>query len=139
MAEYVVTAVPADKAGDVWPRIEKNLARAMRVFDLYSTEDVRGFVTEGQWLLWIAVTPGRLEAFGLTEIQQFPRRRVMVLHGSGGGGGLKAINAIWPHVVAAAKDAGCSRIITDARRGWLRGGSLPKEFKHVADSAMAEV
>lgn len=134
-----MTAVPTDKVEAVWPRIEKNLARALRVFDLYSTDDVRGLVDGGHWVLWIAVTTGRLEAFGLTEIAQFPRRRVMVLHGSGGDGGLQAINAIWPHVVAAAKDAGCSRIITDARRGWLRGGSLPKEFKHVADSAVAEV
>lgn len=129
--------VPAALLPYVWPQIEGKTARALRTFGLYSVEDVRRFVEEGAWTLWVATRGQQVTAFGMCEVVQFPQRRVMVIHVSGGD--LEDHNAMWPVIKTDAKALGCDAVISDPRRGWFRAGKLPADWKHVADTAMAEV
>ena len=132
-----IARVPPELLVHVWPQIETKMARALRTFDLYGTEDVRGYIESGRWELWATVRGQDVTAFGACEVWDAPRRRVMSIHVSGGS--LEDHNAMWPVLKAYAKACGASRVISDPRRGWFRAGKLPADWKHVADTAMAEV
>lgn len=130
--------VPRDAVALVWPQIEARLAKALGVFGLWNTDDACGYVESGVWDLWGVMDGASMRAFGLTEVVEFPRKRVLVVHASGGDS-VADNNAMWPVVQDYARARGCARIIADMRRGWFRAGALPEGWKHVADVAAAEV
>jgi hypothetical protein len=129
---------PASAVPHIWPQIEQKAVDALRRFDLYGVEDVRELVDSGAWELWVATVGPRVAAFCVVEVAEFPRRRVMIIHVSGGDSA-ETHNALWPLIKASAKARGCSRVISDPRRGWFRAGKMPADWQHIADTAMAEV
>jgi len=133
-----IARVPVELLPRVWPQIIGRVERALRTFDLYDATDALQYVTNGRWELWVTTRDKDVTAFGMCEVCEFPKRRVLVIHVSGGPS-LEDHNAMWPVIKASAQARKCTRVISDPRRGWFRAGKLPVDWKHVADTAMAEV
>jgi hypothetical protein len=134
----IACLVPRDDAGRVWDAVAPHLAKALDRAGDYSIDDARALVADGVWLLWIAARPGELVAAAVTEINEYPRRRVLYVHAAGGSEG-EGIAAMWPKVQVYARDAGCAEVRFQGRRGWIRSKFIPPAWRHVADVVSVEI
>jgi hypothetical protein len=133
----IACLVPHGKAGEVWDAVSGPLAKALARSGDYSIEDAKALIDDGIWLLWIAALPGCLVAAAVTEVHEYPRKRVVWVHAAGGEG--EGVAALWPKVRAYAKGKNCSALRFSGRKGWTRSKFLPPDWRNVADLIEVEV
>jgi len=134
----VPTLVPRDEAGSVWPYVAPWLAEALDRYGDYSIEDARALVDDGIWRLWFAADDAGLVGAALTEVSEYPRRRVLWVVAAGGRA-REGIEALWPLLRRYAASQGCGVVRLLGRRGWMRSGVLPEGARHDADIVSVEV
>lgn len=115
--------IPAAHAETVWPLAEPHLKRAMRFADgEFTLDEAQEAVRQGRFQLWLAwdAPQGRALGAGVTEIFDYPRKRVcfLVLWAS------DAPRAAWLDGLDAverwAKEQGCAAMRLLGRKGWAR-------------------
>jgi hypothetical protein len=115
--------IPAAHAETVWPLAEPHLKRALQFADgEFTLEEARRSVAEGRFQLWLAWdgAQGRCIGAGLTEIFDYPRKRVcfLVLWAS------EAPRPRWLDGLDAverwARGQGCKAMRLLGRKGWGR-------------------
>lgn len=97
-----------------WVRCEPYVAAALEYAeDTHTLEDVFMSVLAGHRQFW----PGERSAI-VTEVQQFPQKKVM--HFFLAGGELEELNQMQRAIEPWAREQGCKSITLAGRRGWLR-------------------
>jgi hypothetical protein len=108
---------PLDELALNWWRVEPLLRRATQITGCYEPIDVLQLAMAGQVGVWFC---GDLDAVIVTEVKQYPRRRVLEMMFCGGdkmASWLKdAIEIMDEH----AQRCGCSHIACIGRPGWER-------------------
>ena len=117
--------MPPDRVAEVWPWVLPHVEAALRHgAGEYLAIDVRGYCEAGTWQLWIATRPGELIGAALTEVVDYPRRRILFLHLAGAQEG-EALAPLWEMARRWARDLGCDAMRFVGRPGWQRTALLP--------------
>jgi hypothetical protein len=117
---------PIEEVAENWPLIAKLLRKATVITGCYEPIDLLAMAMRGQVGIWVCEVADVVKAAIVTEIKQYPRRRVLEVMFTGGSNMRDwlspAIDALDEH----ARQAGCEHIATIGRPGWARawGGEL---------------
>lgn len=104
----------------VWPKVAPILQRAIdRSQKDYELQDIYGLVSTQAMQLWIWYVDGEIEACCVTQIQNYPRRRVCQMPFIAGGK-MRDWLSMEAFICEWAKSKGCSQLEGFARDGWLR-------------------
>jgi hypothetical protein len=117
---------PIDEVGDKWHHIAPLLAKATSRTGCYEPIDLLAMAMRGQVGIWVCEVDGAIEAAVVTEIKQYPRRRILEVLFAGG----TNMRAWLPRLVEVldehGEQAGCSHVASAGRRGWAKAwGATP--------------
>lgn len=106
----------------IWGHVEKYMKAAARyTHGRYEVDDIKYHVQGGRvQQLWIAYTDDKVYGAVITEIMEYPRMRVLVMHFTGG-----VELPLWKDDMLAllrrfAKDHECKVIESIGRAGWKK-------------------
>ena len=114
-----VSMVPAQYVDTCWSKIESFIEKAVEyTYGRYSVSNLYDMVQDGDHQIWVAYDGDSFKGTVLTNIMNYPQRRVLCM-GFCGGEELKE----WKDPMLAllrrfAKDMGCDAIEAFGRPGW---------------------
>lgn len=123
-ATVEILPVAQQHVARIWPLVEKYVADSLvYAKGVYLPEDIRGFCIEGKMQMWIAVRGESVLAAVITEVMDFPRKRMISVPFIGGRDMRSWFRKMLATVEAWSKEMGCTGMQGGARRGW---GKLAK-------------
>ena len=121
---------PLDELALNWWRIEPLLRRATQITGCYEPIDVLQLAMAGRVGVWLAGNTGAdragiwlagdIDAVIVTEVKEYPRRRVLEMMFCGGDNMASWLEEAIEVFDAHAKTCGCSHIACIGRPGWER-------------------
>lgn len=115
----MLVPVPAPDLEQWWPKVELEIARAVKRGGRYSGQSVKDAILDRRMQLWLAVEDGQVICVCVTEILTYPLCRVASVFITVGRDYHK-----WAHYMLGlsewAKANGCARMEAWARPGWFR-------------------
>lgn len=124
-----VFTLGADETVKHWGAFRHHIERLERETGLVLASSIRADLASGHKQLWGWQEPGFIAGVAVTEIVQTPKGPCCWIYGAAGTETTKGqIDAIIASIEAWAKGIGCSRVMLQGRRGWLRRLS---EYKQV--------
>ena len=75
--EEGIAGIPGEKVDLVWDKVELLFEELFQEDWDHTLEDIRLFCKEGKMQLWLVVGDNEICGVGITEILNFPRRRVL--------------------------------------------------------------
>lgn len=112
--------VQAAEVERVWGIVSPDIERALRFADgKYQIEDVKDALSRRDMQLWVAAEGGEALSVAVTEIVNYPRKRVCVVMFCGGREFKRWLHHI-EEIERWAKGAGCDMVEICGRRGWRR-------------------
>ena len=118
--QAVVRLPSIDELVEAWPKVAPLLQRATVRTGCYEPIDILRLAMVGQVGVWFCEVEEELAAVLVSEVKQYPRRRILEMLFAGGS---KLRSWIAPAVAALdehAKQMGCSHVTTIGRPGWTR-------------------
>lgn len=117
----ILVPIEPARVGEAWPLVRKHLAdMAQRSRGKVLAEDIAQLSFEGRMHQWIVLDDDRnLLATGVTEIADYPRKRVAKIIGLVGEHSERWIHHL-ADIEAWARAQGCASIMNIARKGWAR-------------------
>jgi hypothetical protein len=114
-----VSMVPAEYVDTCWAKIEPFVEKAAEyTYGRYSASNLYDMVKDGDHQLWVAYDGGDFKGTVLTNVMNYPQRRVLCM-GFCGGIELKDWKAPMLDLLKRyAKDMGCDSIEAFGRPGW---------------------
>jgi hypothetical protein len=121
---------PSETVEEAWPQLEGHLIRAMVMGGAdYTIEDIKRWCLERRMQLWGLKKDGELVGAGVTEVVDYPKKRIVrivILSG-----GTMAEWAVWQwHFEQWAKGTGATSIQALARKGFHRLAK-PYGYRHL--------
>lgn len=118
----IVTAVLPQDVEEVWTYIEDYMSGAAKyTHGRFTVEDIKHDLTVNRvQQLWVAYTEEKVYGAVITEIMQYPRMRVLVMHFTGGVELPKWKKEMLSLLQRFAKDNGCKTIESIGRTGWKK-------------------
>lgn len=113
---------PVEVIARRWIDIEKMFERATRTTCCYEPIDLLRAVMLGQMAMWFVECDGVVVAALVTEVKQYPRRRILEVPFIAGGGIEKWHEPLMTALEEHARKFGCSHIAGSGRKGWKRFG-----------------
>lgn len=120
MSGSVLIPIPHDRIDEVWLKVKDRLEAAIKSTNgRMSLADAYRFFRTKDWVLWVSVRNGKIEALAVTEILQHPQKkmcavRIMTGEDYANWIGLESGIADW------AKSIGCDGMEAIARKGWAK-------------------
>lgn len=112
--------VPPDKLGAAWNFVSANIAAiAQATRQKLTVEDFGRLIADGSFTLWVVLEDGVLLAVVITEIIQYPQRRVCRVNACVGEHRQKWIHLL-SEIEAWGRANGCAAMEILARKGWAR-------------------
>ena len=112
---------PLDELAERWQRIASYLAKSTRrAGGAYEPIDLLRGAFAGQFGIWICEVDDRIEAAVVTEIKQYPRKRVLDVIFGGGNNMHNWIKPLVETIDRHAREAGCEAVVCIGRPGWLK-------------------
>jgi len=111
---------PIEEVAEKWHEIAPMLRRATTRTGCYEPIDLLQMSMRGQVGIWVCEVEGAVQAAIVTEIKQYPRKRVLEVMFLGGGNLPEWLEDAMDVLTAHAKDAGCAHLATLGRPGWAR-------------------
>lgn len=112
--------VPADQLSAAWPLVTEHLAQMQRASrGKLSLDDIAGFLVAGNFNLWIVLDGSDHLATVITELIQYPQRRVCRVNCCVGEHRQKWIHLL-AEIEAWGRANGCAAMEIIARKGWAR-------------------
>jgi hypothetical protein len=108
---------PLDELALNWWRIEPLLRRATQITGCYEPIDVLQLAMLGRVGVWLA---GDIDAVIVTEVKEYPRRRVLEMMFCGGDNMSSWLEEAIAVMDEHARQQGCSHIACIGRPGWER-------------------
>jgi hypothetical protein len=114
-----VSMVPAEYVDTCWAKIEPFIEKAAEyTYGRYSASNLYDMVKDGDHQLWVAYDGGDFKGTVLTNVMNYPQRRVLCM-GFCGGIELKDWKTPMLDLLKRyAKDMGCDSIEAFGRPGW---------------------
>lgn len=109
------------EAEDSWPLIKDMIQSALNRSETRRTEltDIYDGLLTGRWQAWVILDIRGIRAALITEIFETPLSKVANIFICTGEG-REEWEHLFPEIVAAAKKAGCTHLVTACRPGWSR-------------------
>ena len=104
----------------VWPHVAGLLHRATARTGCYEPIDVLKLAMAGQVGIWLCEVDGAIAAVLVSEVKQYPRRRILEMLFAGGDRMREWLPVAIAQLDAHARACGCSHISTLGRPGWIR-------------------
>lgn len=121
MSTVNVSLVPTDYVAQVWPAIEKYVAKAVKFTSgKYEPEDVLDLVVRYKYPLWIAFDDADIKGAVITRFIDYPRKKYLFLEFCGGQDGFSWKEPMLSVLRSWAKDNGCDGIEGAGRDGWQK-------------------
>lgn len=119
----VYAVAPTHVAG-IWPLVEKYVADSLEFAQgCFLPEDIKVFCERGAMQLWIATKGDNVLCACVSEIVNYPRKRVISVPFIGGKDMRSWFRKMLYTIEAWSKEMGCVGLQGGARRGW---GKLAK-------------
>ena len=115
---------PRDELARRWAEVEPHLRRATDRTGCYEPIDLLAAAIAGRMGIWVAERDGAIDAAIVTEIRQYPRRRVLEVPFIGGRNLRGWVKPLLDVLDAHGRAAGCSHIAGSDRKGWARVGGF---------------
>lgn len=130
--------IPADDIDWIWPRVAPILERAINVSDgKYTLDQVHDYLNTRDMQLWVVEKTGRMLCVCVTQIINFPNKKVLLILFCAGEGMFEWVRLIKP-ILAWGKNEGCASAEIYGRPGWEK--VLPdfgfKKLSCVYDAAL---
>lgn len=123
-AAVEILAVAPQHVARIWPLVEKYVADSLvYAKGVYLPEDIKGFCEGGKMQMWIAVRGESVLAAVITEVMDFPRKRMVSVPFIGGRDMRAWFRKMLATVETWSREMGCTGMQGGARRGW---GKLAK-------------
>jgi hypothetical protein len=120
VSESQLVGVPPEHIHIVWPLIENLVSTACRwTRGRFLPDDIKLFLLDGKCQLWLSWRDGKPEAFCVTEVVCYPRKKICRLF-LGAGRDRNHWLGFEPLVTAWAKSNGCTGFELIGRPGWRR-------------------
>ena len=103
-----------------WPHVAALLHRSTKRTGCYEPIDLLKLAMAGQVGIWFCEVDGKVVAVLVSEVKQYPRRRVLEMLFAGGSGMSQWGRAMVETLDAHARQTGCSHIAAIGRPGWAR-------------------
>jgi hypothetical protein len=117
----IISLVPPDRVGDVWPLVKDYIDVAVYQTDgRYTLDDAFTLVAQHGYLLWIAFDEEKLKGAVITCFLTYPRKKVLHIMFLGGAEGRAWKDATLETLQRFAKDNECDCIEASGREGWSR-------------------
>jgi hypothetical protein len=116
-----IQACPPSHVRRIWPLVDKYVADAL-VFTrgAWLPEDVCDACEKGNMQLWLATRGDEVLAALVSEITDYPRRRIIGVPFIGGKEMRQWFRKALATIEAWSKEMGCSGLQGGARRGWAK-------------------
>jgi hypothetical protein len=109
-----------EELAENWPIISKLLEKATRRTGCYEPIDLLVMATRGQVGIWLCEVAGTIKAAIVTEVKQYPRRRILEVMFLGGIEMSEWLDDALDALTSHAKQTGCEHLATSGRRSWMR-------------------
>lgn len=122
----MVRLPPLDELAERWHEIAPLLHKATKRTGCYEPVDLLKGAMVGRYGIWLCETDGNIDAAIVTEVVNYPRKRILEMMFVGG----SKMRAWLPEAIrvfdAHAREAGCAHIACLGRAGWCRawGGEI---------------
>jgi len=112
--------VPSDKVGDAWWEVYPLLSEAVKSNNgRYTITDLRRNLLSQDMQLWIIRAGEALEAVAVTEIVNYPSRKVVRVN-IGTGSNFREWIPLLSEIEEWGKENGCDGLESIARKGWAK-------------------
>lgn len=117
---------PLEEIVSHWPQIEAHLQRATSRTGCYEPIDLLRMAFAGQVGIWLCEGCRGIDAVFVTEVKQYPRKRILEMLFCGGDYMRDWIDPAVENIDKHAQEMGCDHIACLGRPGWARvwGGTL---------------
>lgn len=116
-----ILPVPPPAVADIWPQAEPFIREALeRAHGCYLPEDIMRACQMGAMQLWIVARGDELLSAVVSEITQYPRKRVVAVPFIGGKELMEWQGQLFQEIEEWSKAFGCSAMSGGGRRGWAR-------------------
>ena len=111
---------PLDEVLRHWPQIEAHLRRATERTGCYEPIDLLRMAFAGAVGIWLCEGRKGIEAAVVTEVKQYPRKRILDVLFAGGGNMAEWMPELRVAIDKHAREMGCDHIASIARKGWIK-------------------
>lgn len=116
----VVRLPSLDELADEWPTIAPMLRKATQRTGCYEPIDILRLAMAGQLGVWVCEVDGEITAVIVTEVKQYPRKRVLEMLFCGGCGMRHWLEPAIAVIDEHARACGCTLVCCLGRHGWAR-------------------
>ena len=114
----MITQVPKEDLHIIWDQVESHIARA--VDDTYLPQDILDGIILNKFQLFISWNNKKVESSVITEVADYPRKRVLRYVLAGGYNLENWLEPIQEKIEEFAINNHCRAIEVAGRKGWLR-------------------
>lgn len=114
----MITQVPREDINYVWEQVEPLIERALD--DSYTTRDVLDGIIRNSFQLFISWENNKVECAVVTEVADYPRKRILRYVLAGGNNLENWLEPIQEKIEEFATNNYCQAIEVAGRKGWLR-------------------
>lgn len=130
-----VYAVDPRHVAGIWPAVEKYVADSLEFAQgCFLPEDIKEFCERGAMQMWIATRGDTVLCACISEITNYPRKRVVAVPFIGGKDMRSWFRKMLYTIEAWSKEMGCVGLQGGARRGWGKMAKMDEVgvvlFKH---------
>lgn len=114
----MITQVPREDINYVWQQVEPLIERALD--DSYTARDVLDGIIRNSFQLFISWENNKVECAVVTEVADYPRKRILRYVLAGGNNLENWLEPIQEKIEQFATNNYCQAIEVAGRKGWLR-------------------
>jgi bacterioferritin (cytochrome b1) len=114
----MITQVPREDINYVWEQVEPLIERALD--DSYTARDVLDGIIRNSFQLFISWENNKVECAVVTEVADYPRKRILRYVLAGGNNLENWLEPIQEKIEEFATNNYCQAIEVAGRKGWLR-------------------
>ena len=114
----MITQVPREDINYVWQQVEPLIIRALD--DSYTARDVLDGIIRNKFQLFISWENNKVESAVVTEVADYPRKRILRYVLAGGNNLENWLEPIQEKIEEFATNNYCQAIEVAGRKGWLR-------------------
>jgi len=114
----MITQVPREDINYVWQQVEPLIIRALD--DSYTARDVLDGIIRNKFQLFISWENDKVESAVITEVADYPRKRILRYVLAGGDNLDNWLEPIQNKIEEFATNNYCQAIEVAGRKGWLR-------------------
>jgi hypothetical protein len=114
----MIIKVPPEDIYTIWADVENLIEKALD--DCYKPQDILSGLMENKFQLFISWNDFKVESAIITEVAQYPRKKILRYFLAGGKNLDNWLEPIQQKIEQFAKNNQCNAIEVAGRKGWLR-------------------